>query len=427
MNISLYQYPLTVVLAVGFLLLTWVVFRFAGSKVVRVLGSWKAGALCMAALVPFVMVEGTWRTALHHSTLFIVTVMAFLLCLGLSVMTKLRGGLRHNSHARNFVITHVGVYLMIGSSFWGAPDVTEAEISVSAQKGYNIASCDGHAMILPFTLKLDEFTIDMYEDGVSPRQYTSVIMVCDTTSGAKPVEVTTSVNHPGYYMGYKMYQASFDCAEDAGSVITIVRDPWMPLVYVGMIMLLAGILLIFSTHWRFKVLLPSILILTVAFTVASLARINFSILKPTLNSVWFVPHVMIYMVAYSAMAVSVVLAIADCLRRGKAAGAETKAGILSESLIRVSSALLLAGMLCGCFWAERAWGRYWGWDPKECWAAVTWLLTLIYIHLAPLRTRHGKMLLALLLIAFLAIQVTWYGVYYLPSNTGSIHSYASGQ
>ena len=418
---------MTVMLAVGFLLLTWLVFRFAGSTMVRILSSWKAGALCMAAMVPFVMVEGTWRTALHHSIPFVVTVMVFLLCLGLSIMTKLRGGLRNNPHVRNFVITHLGVYLMIGSSFWGAPDVTEAEISVSAQKEYNIASCDGHAFILPFSLQLDEFIIDLYEDGVSPRQYTSVLMVRDTTSGTKPMKVTTSVNHPGSYKGYKMYQASFDRAEEAGSVIAIVRDPWMPLVYAGMIMLLVGIMLIFSAHWRLKVLLPSILILTVAFTVASLARIDFCILKPTLNSIWFVPHVMIYMVAYSAMAVSVVLAIVDCLRRDKSADAGTKAGILSESLIRVSSALLLAGMLCGCFWAERAWGRYWGWDPKECWAAVTWLLTLIYIHLAPLRARHGKMLLALLLIAFLAIQVTWYGVYCLPSNTGSIHSYASGQ
>ena len=421
MDISLYQYPLSVVLAAGFLLLTWLVFRFAGSRVVRVLGSWKAGVLCMGVMVPFVMVEGTWRTALHHSIPFVVTVMAFLLCLGLSVMTKLRGGLRHNPHARNFVLTHLGVYLMIGSSFWGAPDVTEANISATSHREYNVASCDGHATILPFSLRLSEFTIDMYDDGVSPRQYTSVLMVRDTASGSAPVRVTTSVNHPGSYRGYKLYQASFDHAEEAGSVITIVRDPWMPLVYAGMIMLLAGVLLTFSSHWRLKVVLPSILILTIAFTIASLARINFSILKPTLNSIWFVPHVMIYMVAYAAMAVSVVLAVADCLGRGG-----TKAGVLSESLIRVSSALLLAGMLCGCFWAERAWGRYWGWDPKECWAAVTWLLTLIYIHLAPLKATYGKMLLAILLIAFLAIQVTWYGIYYLPSNTGSIHSYASG-
>lgn len=427
MDIFLYQYPLTVVLAVGFMLLTWIVFRFAGSTLVRVLGSWKAGALCMTAMVPFVVAEGTWRTEWHHSIPFVMIVMAFLLCLGLSIMTRLQGGLRHHPHARRFVITHLGVYLMIGSSFWGAPDVVEATISVSAEKEYRIASCHDRAMILPFSLLLDEFTIDMYEDGVNPRQYTSLLTVRDTTSGAMPVKVTTSVNHPGSYKGYKMYQASYDRAEEAGSVITIVRDPWMPLVYLGMMMLLVGIALTFSAHWKLKVLLPSILILTVVFTVASLARINFSVLKPTLNSIWFVPHVMIYMVAYSAMAVSVVLAIVDCLKRGKEAGIGSKAGAWSESLIRVSSVLLFAGMICGCFWAERAWGRYWGWDPKECWAAVTWLLTLTYIHLAPLKAKHDRMLLALMLSAFLAIQITWYGVYYLPSNKSSIHSYASEQ
>lgn len=427
MNISFYEYPLTVVLAVSFILLTYIIFRFASSTLVSVLSNWKAGALCMTAMVPFVMTEGTWRLACHNSIPFILIVMVFLLCLGLSIMKKIRDGLRHNLHARNFVITHMGVYIMIGASFWGAPDIIEADIYVSGNRGYNIASSNDHALILPFSLQLDTFTIDMYEDGVSPRQYTSNLIVRDTTSGAESVKVTTSVNHPAYYKGYKMYQKSYDRIEEANSVITIVRDPWMPLVYIGMITLLVGLVLAFSAHWRLKVLLPSILILTVVFTVASIARINFSILKPTLNSIWFVPHVMIYMVAYSAMAVSVVLAMVNCIKRGKATDAESKAGRLSESLIRVSSVLLFTGMICGCFWGERAWGRYWGWDPKECWAAVTWLLTLIYIHLAPMKAKHYKLLLALLLSAFLALQITWYGVYYLPSNTYSIHSYASGQ
>lgn len=105
MDIFLYQYPLTVVLAVGFMLLTWIVFRFAGSTLVRVLGSWKAGALCMTAMVPFVVAEGTWRTEWHHSIPFVVIVMVFLLCLGLSIMTRLQGGLRHHS-SKTGVIEH---------------------------------------------------------------------------------------------------------------------------------------------------------------------------------------------------------------------------------------------------------------------------------------------------------------------------------
>lgn len=427
MNLSIYQYPLSVILAVGFILLTWLIFRFASSVLVRALSSWKAGALCMAAMLPFIMTEGTWGMALHHSMSFIIIVMAFLLCLGLSIMTKMRGGLRQNPLARNFVITHLGVYLMMGAAFWGAPDVIEADIIVTADREYNIASRNDHALILPFSLQLDKFTIDMYDDRVNPRQYTSELTVRNLSSESEPVKVTTSVNHPGSYNGYKMYQKSFGRTDEAGSVITIVRDPWMPVVYIGMIMLLAGLALIFSRHWKLKVLLPTILILTIVFTIASIARINFSILKPTLNSIWFVPHVMIYMIAYSAMAVSVVLAIVDAIRQGKSASGVSKAGALSESLIRVSSVLLFAGMICGCFWAERAWGRYWGWDAKECWAAVTWLLTIIYVHLSPLKARHNKMLLALLLTSFLAIQITWYGVYYLPAIADSIHSYASGQ
>ena len=65
MDIFLYQYPLTVVLAVGFMLLTWIVFRFAGSTLVRVLGSWKDGGtrdpygvLCLLNHTPHTRMDG---------------------------------------------------------------------------------------------------------------------------------------------------------------------------------------------------------------------------------------------------------------------------------------------------------------------------------------------------------------------------------
>ena len=50
-------------------------------------------------------------------------------------------------------------------------------------------------------------------------------------------------------------------------------------------------------------------------------------------------------------------------------------------LLQTSSCLLLIGMLCGAVWAKQAWGDYWTWDPKECWAMATWMLTLIGMHL----------------------------------------------
>ena len=98
-------------------------------------------------------------------------------------------------------------------------------------------------------------------------------------------------------------------------------------------------------------------------------------------------------------------------------------------LLQTSSCLLLMGMLCGAVWAKQAWGDYWTWDPKECWALATWMLTLIGMHLKtksqePKEKKTVQVLLVVfVLLSFAAMQMTWYGVNYLPSAEVSLHTY----
>ena len=51
--------------------------------------------------------------------------------------------------------------------------------------------------------------------------------------------------------------------------------------------------------------------------------------------------------------------------------------------------ILAAGIALGAYWANHAWGRYWGWDPKETSALVTWLIYGIYLHMRGLRKWAG--------------------------------------
>ena len=102
---------------------------------------------------------------------------------------------------------------------------------------------------------------------------------------------------------------------------------------------------------------------------------------------------------------------------------------LLMGLLQTSSCLLLIGMLCGAVWAKQAWGDYWTWDPKECWAMATWMLTLIGMHLKT-KSDNPKvqktmlvLLLVFVLLSFAAMQMTWYGVNYLPSAELSLHTY----
>ena len=194
-----------------------------------------------------------------------------------------------------------------------------------------------------------------------------------------------------------------------------------------MILLMCGASLMLAGRWKMKILLPSAILLALVFTVASIARINFGALPPALRSLWFVPHLLIYMLAYSIMAIAVILLIINCVRQKKpsaASAAGPSLGAIADRLMRTCSVLLLCGMLCGCFWAKKAWGDYWAWDPKECWAAVTWLITLIFIHI-PSINKNKIISLSVAVLAFMALQLTWYGVNYLPSADRSMHTYNS--
>ncbi|MBO7292042.1 MAG: cytochrome c biogenesis protein CcsA, partial [Bacteroidaceae bacterium] len=86
-------------------------------------------------------------------------------------------------------------------------------------------------------------------------------------------------------------------------------------------------------------------------------------------------------------------------------------------------AFFTIGMLTGALWAKEAWGEFWSWDAKESWAAVTWMLYMLSIHLRLMGKTDKRLNGVVLIIAFLALQMCWYGVNYLPSATESIHIY----
>jgi cytochrome c-type biogenesis protein CcsB len=97
---------------------------------------------------------------------------------------------------------------------------------------------------------------------------------------------------------------------------------------------------------------------------------------------------------------------------------------ITDNLVYVGLAFLTFGMLFGALWAKVAWGDYWSWDPKETWAAATWLCYLVYMHFRKARPRDWQMACTILLIAFVCLQMCWWGINYLPSAKGSsVHTY----
>ena len=78
------------------------------------------------------------------------------------------------------------------------------------------------------------------------------------------------------------------------------------------------------------------------------------------------------------------------------------------------------GMIFGAVWAYYAWGRYWGWDPKETSAFITWLIYTIYLHQRLTGKIKGKIGAILSITGFLLTIFTFLGVNYLMSG---LHSY----
>lgn len=80
-------------------------------------------------------------------------------------------------------------------------------------------------------------------------------------------------------------------------------------------------------------------------------------------------------------------------------------------------------IICGAIWAQEAWGRYWGWDPKETWSFITWTIYAGYLHARATSGWKGRRAAVIALIGFASLLVTYYAVNLFIVG---LHSYARG-
>ena len=203
----------------------------------------------------------------------------------------------------------------------------------------------------------------------------------------------------------------------------------------------AGIIV--YSRWRYKWILSFSTLLATVFILINLLKpeIHSKTLMPALQSPWFAPHVIVYMFSYALLGAATVMAIyllifkrfpvkpgmtvkeQPGMTEDKYEYVRSEMNI-TDNLVYVGLAFLTFGMLFGALWAKVAWGDYWSWDPKETWAAATWLCYLVYLHFRKARPRDWQMACAILLIAFVCLQICWWGINYLPSAQGSsVHTY----
>jgi ABC-type transport system involved in cytochrome c biogenesis permease subunit len=99
---------------------------------------------------------------------------------------------------------------------------------------------------------------------------------------------------------------------------------------------------------------------------------------------------------------------------------DTLDGLIYKT-VAISFPLLTLMIIAGAYWANRTWGTYWSWDPKEDWALITWLTYAGYIHMRLTRGWRGRRSAYFAIIGFGVVMFTFFGVTYLLPG---LHAYA---
>ncbi len=154
-------------------------------------------------------------------------------------------------------------------------------------------------------------------------------------------------------------------------------------------------------------------------------------LPAALQSVWFVPHVVVYFIGYGALFLGFVAAIMYLARPNTELELRTPGGgrrLMSYAgfmhlAVLFGFVMLTAGLIIGALWAKAAWGDYWVWDPKENWALVSWLFFLVYLHMRRTKGYDDRTGAVVTIVGFIAIVFTYLGMQLLPTAAQSAHVY----
>jgi cytochrome c-type biogenesis protein CcsB len=231
----------------------------------------------------------------------------------------------------------------------------------------------------------------------------------------------------------------------AGSIVVraaaVDAVPWSNMYEFASVAGLVGILAFLAVLWKLPtlrdlggfVLLPVVLMMFLAGTVLySKAQP----LVPALQSYWLAIHVTLVSIAEGALMTSAVLTVLYLVK-----SRQDRAPFRSERLANLAAKLPAAealdkgayrvvafafplytiAIICGAIWAEAAWGRYWGWDPKETWAFIVWVVYASYLHARATAGWKGRAAAWINLAGFGSITFNFLIVNIVVSG---LHSYA---
>jgi len=170
-----------------------------------------------------------------------------------------------------------------------------------------------------------------------------------------------------------------------------------------------------------------VICLIVANTAVSILDPSLQPLEPVLRSnLWLTIHVLTITLSYSTFFLALLVSdigIIYFLQKDRKKEANDQALIVYR-IVQIGVVLLFIGTVLGGVWADYSWGRFWGWDPKETWAFITFLGYMAILHAKKAGYIKNFGFLISVVIAFSLVLMAWYGVNFILG--AGFHTYGFG-
>ena len=258
-----FRWPINGIVLAGVLAFIAIIFllreRVYG---LQFIGTYKAAipALVYAVVLTIIMgltrqeVNGTWLNNMLSFWPFVLIYVYVAVILGQIILRRIINcqlSIVNLKRDIPFLLNHLGLFLALTSATLGNADMQRLKmITVKGEPEWRALTSQQQIVEMPIAIELKEFIMETYDDG-SPRRFASDIQILTKTG--KNIQTTVEVNKPVEVDGWKIYQYGYDTqmgAMSQYSILELVSDPWLPLVYTGIYMMLAGAVCMFILGGR---------------------------------------------------------------------------------------------------------------------------------------------------------------------------------
>ena len=261
-----FAWPANGIVLAGFLAIIALIFLFRKKVYAfQFIGTYQAAipAMVYAVVLTIVMgltrqqVGGTWLNNMLTFWPFVLVYVYIAVILGVVTLKRIISLTSHHSPLTSniaFLLNHLGLFIALTTATLGNADMQRVKIITTiGEPEWRALTQEGVVKEMPIAIELNKFIMETYDDG-SPKRFASEIQILTKTG--KNIETTVDVNKPYEVDGWKIYQYGYDTqmgAQSQISILELVSDPWLPLVYTGIYMMLAGAVCMFVIGGRKRV------------------------------------------------------------------------------------------------------------------------------------------------------------------------------